>query len=331
MKKVQRRPQRVRQRQILELIRRGTRTGQYANSRTIGDVLGISRRTVHADLDCLRDDEGAPIEYDELAHGYYLDDATWDLPAMQVSRREVFAFSVARRLLEAFRGTPLETEMQSVMQKIEESLEGKVTIDPASITEHLSVLAEDHVLIDEATWSALARSLERQQRVEMAYEKFDGTRRTYRLDPYHLIAHHGEWYLLAYHHLRRQVASFAVSRVLEVSIQDEFYGIPASFDAKDWLRDRFGITGGDRVYKVRLRFSPAVAAYIRHRVWHRTQELVERRDGGVELRKETTGWKSLVRWVLSWQPDVKVLAPKRLRERVEEKMREGLGGEESET
>ena len=40
----------------------------------------------------------------------------------------------------------------------------------------------------------------------------------------------------------------------------------------------------------------------------------------------TSGWKELVRWVLSWQPDVKVLAPVRLRLRVEEKMREALGG-----
>jgi predicted DNA-binding transcriptional regulator YafY len=41
---------------------------------------------------------------------------------------------------------------------------------------------------------------------------------------------------------------------------------------------------------------------------------------------QTSGWKELVRLILSWQPDVKVLAPRRLRDRVEEKMRIALGG-----
>ena len=45
---------------------------------------------------------------------------------------------------------------------------------------------------------------------------------------------------------------------------------------------------------------------------------------GVDLEFETGGWKELVRWILSWQPDVKVLAPRRLRERVNEKMKQAL-------
>ncbi len=44
----------------------------------------------------------------------------------------------------------------------------------------------------------------------------------------------------------------------------------------------------------------------------------------MELRMKTSGWKELVRFVLSWQPDVEVLRPARLRDRVREKMIEGL-------
>ena len=36
------------------------------------------------------------------------------------------------------------------------------------------------------------------------------------------------------------------------------------------------------------------------------------------------GWNELLRRVLSWQPDCRVLAPARLRERVRAKMREAL-------
>ena len=57
---------------------------------------------------------------------------------------------------------------------------------------------------------------------------------------------------------------------------------------------------------------------------HPSQEFRTRPDGRVEMRMETTGRKELVRWVLSWMPDVKVLAPKSLRDRITEKLRDGL-------
>lgn len=76
--------------------------------------------------------------------------------------------------------------------------------------------------------------------------------------------------------------------------------------------------------KVRLLFEPKLAVYISERQWHPSQVLKKRRDGRVELRIETTGRKELVRWVLSWMPDVRVLAPKSLRDRIAIKLEEGL-------
>ena len=75
---------------------------------------------------------------------------------------------------------------------------------------------------------------------------------------------------------------------------------------------------------LRLLFSAHVATYIRERVWHPSQRLRERRDGSLEMRLETSGHKELLRWVLSWVPDVEVLAPRSLRDRVREKLHEAL-------
>jgi predicted DNA-binding transcriptional regulator YafY len=59
-------------------------------------------------------------------------------------------------------------------------------------------------------------------------------------------------------------------------------------------------------------------------VWHPGQQLRERRDGRLEMRLETTGHKDLVRWILSWMPEVKVLAPPELKTRVVARLKEGL-------
>ena len=104
-------------------------------------------------------------------------------------------------------------------------------------------------------------------------------------------------------------------RILSIAYHGNWYVL---------ARQAFGIVGGEEPIKVRLLFEPKLAVYITERQWHPSQEFQTRPDGRVEMRLETTGRKELVRWILSWMPDVKVLAPISLRERIVEKLEEGL-------
>ena len=51
-------------------------------------------------------------------------------------------------------------------------------------------------------------------------------------------------------------------------------------------------------------------------MWHASQELRQRRDGALEFHLQTSSRKELTRWILSWMPHVKVLAPRELRDRL---------------
>ena len=75
---------------------------------------------------------------------------------------------------------------------------------------------------------------------------------------------------------------------------------------------------------MRLLFAKEVATYVRERIWHPSQQLRERPGGRLELRLVTSGRKELTRWILSWMPHVKVLGPRQLRERVKERLSQGL-------
>ena len=97
---------------------------------------------------------------------------------------------------------------------------------------------------------------------------------------------------------------------------------PRGFDWREFSREAFGIAHGEKTERIRLLFSAKVATYIRERVWH--PSLRQHRDGSLEMRIKTSGHKELVRWVLSWMPDVEVLAPRKLRDRVREKLSEAL-------
>ena len=146
----------------------------------------------------------------------------------------------------------------------------------------------------------------------------------YELHPYHLLAYHGNWYVLARNTAKDQVETFALSRFRRMEATGHTFARPADFHPESFVRRAFGITGGETPMKVLLLFEPKLAVYITERQWHPSQEFRTRSDGGVELRMETTGRNELVRWVPSWMPDVKVLAPKSLRDRIAEKLRDGL-------
>ena len=168
------RPQHYRVRRILQLVREGISSGRLANSSDFMADLGISRRTVARDLDFLRDEERAPLEYDGQSHGFRLTDETFTLPPVTISRKEAFSFGLARKLLAHYEGTPLHLEMRSVMDKISESLEGDITIEPGWLSDHVGVLAEDHVMIDPAIWSLLVEYIERREVIDAEYQSFSG-------------------------------------------------------------------------------------------------------------------------------------------------------------
>ena len=138
------------------------------------------------------------------------------------------------------------------------------------------------------------------------------------------MAYHGNWYALALNAAKGRVQTFALSHFRRMEATGHTCARPADFRPETFARQAFGITGGEPPMKVRLLFEPRLAVHITERQWHPTQEFRTRPDGRVEMRMETTGRKELVRWILSWMPDVNVLAPASLRARVVEKLRDGL-------
>ena len=79
------------------MVREGAGVGKPPNCTDFTAELGVSRRTVARDLDFLRDEERAPLEYDDARHGFRLTDETYALPPVSITRREAFSFGLARK------------------------------------------------------------------------------------------------------------------------------------------------------------------------------------------------------------------------------------------
>ncbi len=79
--------------------------------------------------------------------------------------------------------------------------------------------------------SAAARS---QQRVRLSYRSQDNKTSERTLDVYGL-AYRGAWYAVGFCHLRQDVRSFRLDRMVSVTPLPQPFGRPAGFDALDFL------------------------------------------------------------------------------------------------
>ena len=113
--------------------------------------------------------------------------------------------------------------------------------------------------------------IEGREVIDAEYQSFSGRVAAYELHPCHLLAYHGNWYLIAKNVAKDLMETFALSRFRSIERRGLTFTRPVSFDPETYARRAFGITGGEKPCRVRLLFESKVAVYITERQWHSSQ------------------------------------------------------------
>ncbi len=142
--------------------------------------------------------------------------------------------------------------------------------------------------------------------------------------------------MIGFDHLRRRILPFSIDHIKKLRETGERFTRPADFDLKEFLAvNCFNGIHGEPV-DVRLRAKGVTARIFAERTFHRTQRLIERTLRTADCEETTTiemrvaSGRGLVRFILSWGPDVEVLSPEQVRAEVKEAHRQALSryGEE---
>jgi hypothetical protein len=84
-----------------------------------------------------------------------------------------------------------------------------------------------------------------------------------------------------------------------------------------FLGGAWGIMRGDRV-TVKILFAPALAPYIRERLWHPSQTIRDLTDGRLELTVRVADTLEVRRWIMGYGVQAEVVEPSALREALRE-------------
>ena len=291
------------------------RRSSHPNCLTFSMDWEVSQKTVQRDIDFLRDQLGAPIEYDRERKGFYYTDQNWFLPSLSLSEGDLLALLVGVKALEAYRGTPVARELEKVFHKLAELLPDKVSLRPELIFNRFSFTSPPSKPIDEKIWTILVRGLLHQRSVKITYRAMEAKETKERtIDPYHIANLSGEWYVFAWCHRSEQLLQFAIPRIQKAALTDATFVVPDDFDPKEMLSATFSRFTLAKPRKVRLLFDNEIAPWVLERQWQPKQQIRQRRSGVIELSFEAAGLLEVFRWVMAWGRHCTVLAPKELKD-----------------
>ena len=298
-------------------IHQALQSGGFPNARKLASEIEVATKTIHRDIEFMRDRLNLPIEFNPGKNGYFYTGEVSAFPTMQITEGELFALVVAEKALQQYRGTSFEKPLLSAIKKMEQALPDTISLNLADVGRTISFRTRAEPILDLKIFDALARAVAQRQQLELHYRKPGQVKTEPRIvDPYHLANINGEWFLFAHDHARKDIRTFVPARIQSVKPTGKTFERSQKFSLEKRLRDSFGVHSGEGEYEVVIRFNPRAADYVREKKWHRSQQLRELKGGGVELKLKLSSLAEIERWVLSWGGDAKVLKPRELAEAV---------------
>ena len=298
----------------LLFIDREIAKGRFPNANTLAKQWnGVSDRTIKRDIQWLRDFQNAPIDYDPRKRGYYYSEPSFRLPALHIGGDELFALTLSGEVLRQYQNTPLYETLDYVFRKLTALVPEQVTVDPRWLNTKLTVFHSPLSNMKPEIWECTLQAMREQRRVHMDYstpQHRDAVRK--RVDPYHIVAHRGEWYLIGFDEEKEDNRVFAISRVRNATLGEERFERPDDFDPLRYVDPHFGVYPDGPARDIRIHFSATLAPYIRERTWHSTQRMEEHEDGSVTLRFTTNQLLEVRSWVLSWGQGCTAQSPREL-------------------
>jgi predicted DNA-binding transcriptional regulator YafY len=300
------------------------------------DHFGVDRKTIKRSIDALTERNGIYEERDGR-HVYYR--ARGDFKPPPLTPAEVATLLLAREAI----GTTGLTAISSPFAKHARSMLAKVRASlPRSLRERMHAMlsvygsatapAKDFADFAGAIDQLALAAVERRSVWMRYYTLHNGETKDRKLDPYavYFDPDGATIKVIGYDHNRKNIIPFSVDHIRALRQADESFVRPPDFDLREFLaRNCFNGFHGKPI-KVRLRTYGVTACVFAERTFHRSQREIERipdgarRPDSITVEMNVAGGRGLVRFILSWAPDIEVLYPADLRREVAEIHRRSL-------
>ncbi len=231
---------------------------------------------------------------------------------VHLTLQEALAIDLALRSVSGGRLPAFGDAAPRLRRKLRDLLSGRDREALAALDESVAGTPPSDEVTE--TIGVLKDAMGRNVRVAIVYytaSRDEVTERT--IEPYGLIDHRGNWYVVGRDLLRGRETSFRIDRIrTAVALPDEEYEVPDDFTTEKFRRDDV-FTPSRKDIAVKVRFSPSAAARVREETERKA--LQEASDGGViktfRIAPERPRW--LYTHIARYGPHAEVLSPPDIR------------------
>lgn len=286
----------------------------------------VSRRTVQLDIQMMRSEKlgyNAPIKV--VDNKYYIyEDPDYSITESPLSPQDIEKMGEAVSVLRQLSGFQEFSGMEDIMGRLEDRVNmARERTRPVIFFEKNDRLKGlEHI-------KPLHAAILAQHPVRMTYQSFRArVPSTFILHPYALKEYNNRWFVFGTKPKVSYVVNLALDRIVSI-VEDAsvpFIKRP-DFDPETYFDDLVGVTKmpGDKPEKVRFWVSRDNAPYIKTKPLHSSQMTVEsNEDGSAVFELNVIVNRELVRLLLGFAEDLKVLSPRKLKWMMEKHFRIGL-------
>lgn len=213
---------------ILELLQ----SHQELSGVELARRLEVDGRTVRRYITMLQD-MGIPIEAGRGRHGGYQLRPGFKLPPLMFTEDEGVALTLGllltRRLGLGLDAAAVEGALAKVERVMPTPANEILQALQATLAIELPIGNRPHQP-ESAVIKMISLAIQRCQQLELEYRAWNGEATLRTLDPYGLAYRTGYWYMVGHCHLRQDVRTFRLDRVLHVLPSDQTFVRPAQID-----------------------------------------------------------------------------------------------------
>ena len=289
----------------------------------LAKLIGAERDELLADLELLSQvgpPDGDPGEYllVTVEEGRVFVDLAHRLTRpLRLTAAEGCSLLLGIRALRESGIAPFDAAMQSAEKKLLTALGRDATEAETLATS--TVVAEPDAAVATHLRSLVTAARQR-QRLEIDYvsaSRHQAERRP--IDPYGIVHHAGEWYVVGFCHKRGDVRTFRIDRIaaLHPAQPPVRFERPTDFDLEAYRRERLYVPSADAV-TVRVHLDPL--AVTRIGVTWPVGEVTMEDDGSAEILIDCEGYEWVTGWVLGLGRHAWIVGPAEARHAMHERI-----------
>jgi predicted DNA-binding transcriptional regulator YafY len=283
----------------------------------LAQALDVSVRTVQRYMTTL-DEMGIPIYAERGPYGGYALVRGYKMPPLVFTPEETVAVYLGTSFLEEIWGRLYQEAARGALAKLDNVLPDEQRREVAWARETLLAIGMHGVNPNLSTpyLEKLWEAVHARRRVRLIYRGRGQPGALERdFEPYVLVHGWGQRYCLGYCHLRQAIRSFRLDRIVELTLLDQSFEVPADFDLQAYVDSEPFF---QRRIEVRLSFAPEVAlmALDNRAYW---DSLEEQPDGSIIVSFTVPELEAALSVVLGRASLAVVLEPEALREMVRER------------